>query len=102
MQSRRNRRGQRDLWKYGISGDLPIVLAAHGATTTTIPLVAELLKAHEYLRAEGIDLRPRRAERAPPSYRQDLQHHAAADRRQQPGRSRGSTSPAASSCGAPI
>jgi cellobiose phosphorylase len=48
----RNRCGQRDLWKFGISGDLPILLA-RVADETGVPLVADLLKAHEYLRRKG-------------------------------------------------
>jgi cyclic beta-1,2-glucan synthetase len=48
-----NTRGQRDLWKYGISGDLPILLV-RVTDGTHVPLVAELLKAHEYLRLKGL------------------------------------------------
>jgi cyclic beta-1,2-glucan synthetase len=48
-----NRCSQRDLWKFGISGDLPIVLA-RVSDETGIPLVADLLKAHEYLRRKGL------------------------------------------------
>ena len=48
-----NRRSQPELWKYSISGDLPILLArfTEGAE---LPLFRELLKAHEYLRAKGL------------------------------------------------
>ena len=49
----RNRLGQRDLWKFGISGDLPILLA-RVADDTGVPLIADLLKAHEYLRRKGL------------------------------------------------
>ena len=49
----RNQLGQRDLWKYGISGDLPL-LVVRLTDETGIPLVAELLKAHEYLRIKGL------------------------------------------------
>ena len=47
-----NLRGPEDLWRYGISGDLPILLVqvSDGAE---VPLVRELLKAHEYLRLKG-------------------------------------------------
>jgi cyclic beta-1,2-glucan synthetase len=45
--------GQRDLWKFGISGDLPIVLV-RVTESTGIPLVAEVLRAHEYLRLKGL------------------------------------------------
>jgi cyclic beta-1,2-glucan synthetase len=49
----RNRLGQRDLWKFGVSGDLPILLA-RVADETGISLVADLLKAHEYIRRKGL------------------------------------------------
>ena len=49
----RNRCGQRDLWKFGISGDLPILLV-RVTDETGVPLVADLLKAHEYLRRKGL------------------------------------------------
>jgi cyclic beta-1,2-glucan synthetase len=48
-----NRRSQAELWKYGISGDLPIVLVRI-ADETGIGLFRELLKAHEYLRHKGL------------------------------------------------
>jgi cyclic beta-1,2-glucan synthetase len=48
-----NRRGQRELWKYSISGDLPILLV-RVADVTELTLVVELLKAHEYLRLKGL------------------------------------------------
>jgi cyclic beta-1,2-glucan synthetase len=49
---RTNTRGQSELWKYGISGDVPILLVTlhdHGELT----LFRELVKAHEYLRRSG-------------------------------------------------
>src|SRR4051812_39385270 len=49
----RNHLGQRDLWKFGISGDLPILLA-RVTDETGIPLIADLLKAHEYMRRKGL------------------------------------------------
>ena len=49
----RNESGQRDLWKFGISGDIPILVVLV-ADESGIPLVAELLKAHEYLRIKGL------------------------------------------------
>ena len=49
----RNRCGQRDLWKFGISGDLPILLA-RVTDDDGVALVADLLKAHEYLRRKGL------------------------------------------------
>ena len=48
-----NRCSQRDLWKFGISGDLPILLV-RVTDDTGLPLVADLLKAHEYLRRKGL------------------------------------------------
>ena len=48
-----NRRGQPELWKYGISGDLPIVLATI-EDGSQLSLVTDLLKAHEYLRGKGM------------------------------------------------
>jgi cyclic beta-1,2-glucan synthetase len=67
-----NRRGQSELWKYGISGDLPIVLAQI-ADGSQLLLVSDLLKAHEYLRNKGMmfDLVVLNAHGA--SYRMDLQ-----------------------------
>jgi cyclic beta-1,2-glucan synthetase len=67
-----NRRGQPELWKYGISGDMPIVLATI-TDAVEIPLFSGLLKAHEYLRGKGLlfDLVVLNNHAA--SYRQDLQ-----------------------------
>lgn len=48
-----NRKGQPGLWTYGISGDLPIVLA-YIYKSEEIDLVKELLKAHEYWRLKGL------------------------------------------------
>ena len=47
-----NVRGQTALWKYGISGDRPILLVRL-AESTEVPLFRDLLKAHEYLRLKG-------------------------------------------------
>jgi cyclic beta-1,2-glucan synthetase len=68
-----NTRGQRDLWKYGISGDLPIVLAAVTDATETA-LVSELLRAHEYLRRKGLAFDLVILNEHPASYLQELQH----------------------------
>jgi cyclic beta-1,2-glucan synthetase len=62
-----NQRGQRELWKYGISGDLPI-LVAHVAGDDAPPLVVELLKAHEYLRLKGLSFDLVIFNDNPPSY----------------------------------
>ncbi len=45
---------QSDFWKYGISGDLPIMLVLT-KTLNDVYLVKEILKAHEYLRIKGIN-----------------------------------------------
>ena len=50
---RRNVRSQADLWKYGISGDLPILLV-HIKEDAEAGLLRDLLKAHEYLRRKGL------------------------------------------------
>jgi cyclic beta-1,2-glucan synthetase len=50
---RQNVRGQAELWKYGISGDLPILLL-HIKDTDQIALLRDLLRAHEYLRRKGL------------------------------------------------
>jgi len=68
-----NLRGQRDLWKYGVSGDLPIVLA-RVADSAEVPLVVELLKAHEYLRRKGLSFDLVVLNEHPASYLQELQH----------------------------
>ena len=48
-----NRRGQRNLWSYGISGDLPIVLV-RSTSPDRIELVREILQAHAYWRLKGL------------------------------------------------
>jgi cyclic beta-1,2-glucan synthetase len=49
----RNARMQSNLWAYGISGDVPIVLVQiHDEKD--MPMVRELLHAHEYLRLKGL------------------------------------------------
>lgn len=49
----KNRKGQPGLWKYGISGDLPIVLVAVNSVDE-IELVNSVLKGHEYWRFKGL------------------------------------------------
>ena len=44
---------QSDFWKYGISGDLPIILVEI-KSLNDVYVVKEVLKTHEYLRAKGI------------------------------------------------
>ena len=48
-----NRRGQSGLWKYGISGDIPIVLLRI-SNPTRIQIVAQLLQAHSYWRVKAL------------------------------------------------
>ncbi|AGW15050.1 GH36-type glycosyl hydrolase domain-containing protein [Megalodesulfovibrio gigas] len=49
----RNQLGQSGLWRFSISGDLPIVLLRIG-DTTRIGLVKEVLQAHAYWRMKGL------------------------------------------------
>ena len=49
----RNTLGQANLWGYGISGDLPIVLV-RVTEADAIPLVRQLLHAQEYWRVKGL------------------------------------------------
>jgi cyclic beta-1,2-glucan synthetase len=49
----RNIFGQANLWGYGISGDLPIVLV-HVADASALPLVRQLLYAQEYWRVKDL------------------------------------------------
>jgi cyclic beta-1,2-glucan synthetase len=50
-----NRQGQPDLWRYGISGDRPIVLARI-ANADELALVQQLLSAHTYWRLRGLEV----------------------------------------------
>ena len=49
----RNRKGQSDLWAYGISGDLPIV-TLRVSDQSGLDLVRQVLKAHAYWRNKGV------------------------------------------------
>jgi cyclic beta-1,2-glucan synthetase len=49
----RNTLGQANLWAYGISGDLPIVLVCI-TEAAGIPLVRQVLQAQEYWRVKGL------------------------------------------------
>ncbi|HJU26990.1 MAG TPA: cyclic beta 1-2 glucan synthetase, partial [Rhodanobacteraceae bacterium] len=66
--------GQSALWKHGISGDLPIVLARI-ANASQIELVRQLIKAHGWWATRGLhaDLLIWNEERS--GYRQELQEH---------------------------
>ncbi len=50
---RRNRKGQSGLWRYAISGDLPIVLL-RVSHADNLPLVRDVLRAHAYWRTRGL------------------------------------------------
>ncbi|HEY3742741.1 MAG TPA: glucoamylase family protein [Bryobacteraceae bacterium] len=50
----RSRGGQPDLWKYGVSGDLPIILVT-ADDLQAASLVRELILAHAYLRMRGLE-----------------------------------------------
>ena len=49
----RNQRGQRSLWSFGISGDLPIVLL-YCTRFDRIDLVRQFVQAHAYWRLKGL------------------------------------------------
>src|SRR6185503_4845303 len=48
-----NRRGQSNLWSFGISGDLPIVLVRI-TNAERLDLVRQVLQAHAYWRLKGL------------------------------------------------
>ena len=70
---RQNMRGQADLWKYGISGDLPILLM-RVKDGGEVGLLRDLLKAHEYLRRKGLAFDLVVLNDHASSYLQDLQN----------------------------
>jgi cellobiose phosphorylase len=49
----RNRRGQRNLWSFGISGDLPIMLL-YATQLERADLVRQVVQAHAYWRLKGL------------------------------------------------
>ena len=53
-QERKNNYRQSELWKYGISGDLPIILLKVRNITEAY-LVKEVLKAYDFFRLKGIE-----------------------------------------------
>ena len=61
-----------DLWKYGISGDLPIVLVTV-ADGVEVGLARELVRAQEYLRARGFSFDLVIVNEIPTTYRDDVQ-----------------------------
>ena len=70
---RMNTRGQHELWKYGISGDLPILLLRL-EDEDGLGLFRDLLKAHEYLRRKGLVFDLVVLNEHASSYLQDLQN----------------------------
>ena len=50
----RNRQGQQGLWRFGISGDLPIILLRIG-DIRHMELVTDVLRAHAYWRLKGLE-----------------------------------------------
>jgi cyclic beta-1,2-glucan synthetase len=68
-----NRLGQQNLWGYGISGDLPIVLIriAEGAS---LSLVRQLLDAQEYWRVKGLRAVVVILNEHPADYLDEMQH----------------------------
>ncbi len=67
-----NKKTQSELWKYGISGDLPIVLVFINAVGD-LDMVREVLRGHEYLRLKGLPIDLVILNDHPPSYLQSLQ-----------------------------
>ena len=61
-----------DLWKFGISGDIPIVLVTIG-DATELAVAQEIVRAQEYLRAKGMKFDLVILNEIPTSYRQDVQ-----------------------------
>jgi len=70
----KNRGNQSSLWRFGISGDLPIMLVRIG-DVQNLGLIEQCLQAHVYLRYKGLvyDLVIWNDETA--SYRDELQHN---------------------------
>jgi len=66
-----NRQGQPALWRHGISGDRPIVLARI-AEIDELPLVRQLLDAHSYWRLKGLSVDLVLLNEHPASYYEDL------------------------------
>ncbi|MCA1593322.1 MAG: hypothetical protein LC754_11880, partial [Acidobacteria bacterium] len=67
-----NTKAQSGLWPYGISGDLPIVLARINKSED-LNTVRQLLRAHAYLRLKGLAIDLVILNDHPPSYAQELQ-----------------------------
>jgi cyclic beta-1,2-glucan synthetase len=68
----RNTGAPSDLWKFGISGDLPVVLVTV-ADAGEVGLAQEIARAQEYLRVRGFKFDLVVLNEIPTSYRQDVQ-----------------------------
>lgn len=66
-----NTKAQSGLWAYGISGDLPVVLARINRTEH-LQTVRQLLRAHEYLHLKGLTFDLVILNDHPPTYIQEL------------------------------
>jgi cyclic beta-1,2-glucan synthetase len=67
-----NKKTQSELWKYGISGDLPIVLVRI-SVVADLEMVRQILRGHEYLRLKGLPIDLVILNDHAPSYLQTLQ-----------------------------
>lgn len=67
-----NTRAQTNLWAYGISGDIPIILSQISDEKDML-MIRELLHAHEYLRLKGLVIDLVILNERNPSYLQSLQ-----------------------------
>ena len=67
-----NSRTQRDLWQYGVSGDLPIVIVRID-DPRDVRIARQLLLGHEYLRLKGLEFDLVILNDHPASYAQSLQ-----------------------------
>ena len=67
-----NKKTQRGLWAYGISGDLPIILVRVGETRG-LDILHRVLRAHEYLHLKGLLVDLVVLNQQAHSYRQSLQ-----------------------------
>jgi cyclic beta-1,2-glucan synthetase len=95
----RNQLGQSGLWRFAISGDLPIVLL-HIGDLNRIDLVKQVLQAHAYWRMKGLKTDLVIVNEDFSGYRAVLQDLIMGLINAGPKRT-WSTSRAASSCGAP-
>ncbi len=69
----RNGLTQSGLWRFGISGDIPIVLARI-SDPSQLPLIQQVLSAHDYLRLRGVKFDLTILNEYPGGYAQDLHH----------------------------